>query len=508
MANLSKILTLGLLSTPLLSIAQKKPNVIIILADDIGYGDIEWVEDLPTINTPNIKRLADESLCFSNAHCTSATSTPSRYGLLTGKYPWRKKGKGIASGDAPLIIPPNSYTVATMFQSQGYHTAAIGKWHLGLGDKRGEQQWNSTVSPNPSDIGFAYSYLMAATADRTPCVFIENGKVENLDPKDPIQVSYTSNFEGQPTGYTNPEMLRLHPSHGHDMTIVDSISRIGYMKGGESARWHDEDIADKITDKAVAFIQKNKNEPFFLYFGTNDIHVPRMPHDRFKGKSGMGLRGDAILSFDYSIGKIIDTLDALGIADNTIIILTSDNGPVIDDGYQDQAVALLGNHQPSGTYRGGKYSAYQAGTRVPMMIRWKNGNIKNNINDNLFSHVDLLASLADIIGVKISPKNNLDSQNNAKHLLGKSKKGRKYILTNNANNTLSITTKQWRYIEPSKGARYNAKVNIELGNEPYDQLYYIKEDSKERINLATKKKKKTAQLKQILAKEKSKGYLE
>lgn len=509
MKTLLHVGALGLaMATPTLSMAQEKPNVIVILADDIGYGDVEWIDTLSTIHTPHVKKLADQSRRFSNAHCTSATSTPSRYGLLTGSYPWRKKGKGVASGDAPLLISPDTYTMATMFQSKGYATAAVGKWHLGLGSERGKQEWNKTVKPNPSDIGFAYSYLMAATADRTPCVFIENGKVENLDPNDPIEVSYTHNFENEPTGRTHPEQLRLHPSHGHDMTIVDSISRIGYMKGGDAARWHDEDIADKITDKAISFIQSHQDQPFFLYFGTNDIHVPRMPHDRFKGLSGMGLRGDAILSFDESVGRLLETLETLGIADNTIVILTSDNGGVVDDGYQDQSVKLLGTHQPNGIYRGGKYSAFQAGTRVPMMIRWTNGKVKSTTNDQPFSHIDLLASLAHIIQADIPNPEDIDSQNYAKHLLGKRRKGRKYVISNNANYTLSITSKRWTYIEPSEGAVYNSKVDIELGNDPNDQLYDLQKDPKEQINLATQKKRKTKKLKKILAKQKAKGYLE
>jgi len=300
--------TISLLPVCLSAQNNPPPNVVLILADDIGYGDLEWLKNSPTIHTPNVKRMADQSLCFSNAHATSATSTPSRYGLLTGMYPWRKTGTGIAAGDAAMIIKPDQFTMADMFKSEGYATAAVGKWHLGLGNETGKQNWNGEITPGLKELGFDYSFIMAATADRVPCVYIENGKAVNLDPHDPIEVSYITNLEGEPTGKTHPELLRLHPSHGHDMAIVDGISRIGYMKGGKSARWHDEDIADRITSKALEFIQSNKQKPFFLYVGTNDIHVPRMPHDRFKGKSGMGLRGDAILSFDYCVGKIMQTV--------------------------------------------------------------------------------------------------------------------------------------------------------------------------------------------------------
>ncbi|MHB9056614.1 MAG: sulfatase family protein [Paludibacteraceae bacterium] len=506
----SKLISAGMALLPLGFIAAQntKPNVIIILADDIGYGDIEWLRNLETVNTPNVKKLADESLRFSNAHATSATSTPSRYGLLTGMYPWRKAGTGIAAGDAAMIIKPEQYTMADMFQSAGYTTAAIGKWHLGLGNKTGKQNWNGLITPNLSDLGFNYSFIMAATADRVPCVFIENGKAVNLDPADPIQVSYTKNFEGEPTGKDNPELLRLHPSNGHAMTIVDGISRIGFMKGGHTARWHDEDIADNITDKAVQFIENNKDKPFFLYFGTNDIHVPRMPNDRFKGKSGMGLRGDAILSFDYCVGRVMHTLDSLNISDNTLIILTSDNGPVVDDGYKDQAAELLGNHKPSDKFRGGKYSAFEAGTRVPFLVHWKDNIKKTGVINQLFSQADLFASLAEIIGGKIEPDAAPDSRDYSKLLTGKCNKGRKYLIEQNQSNKLTVVDKNgWKYIESSHLEPYDKYTNIELGNSPQDQLYDLKIDSDEKNNLSSRQPKILKKLKTILESEKSKGYL-
>lgn len=214
---------------------------------------------------------------------------------------------------------------------------------------------------------------MAATGDRVPCVYIEDGRVVGLDPADPIEVSYSKPFEGEPTGRDNPELLtKLRPSHGHDMAIVNGVSRIGWMRGGRSALWVDEEICDRITEKAVDFIRRSaeSDKPFFLYFGTNDIHVPRVPNERFAGRSGMGPRGDAILSFDWQVGEIMRALDSLGIADNTLVILSSDNGPVIDDGYEDGAVEMLGDHRPWGEQRGGKYSAFEAGTRTPFVVRW------------------------------------------------------------------------------------------------------------------------------------------
>ncbi len=306
--------------------AEVRPNVIIIYADDLGFGDISG-NGSRTIATPHVDRVAREGVRFTNAHTAASTSTPARYGLLTGQYPWRKAGTGIAAGDAGMIIAPEQYTMANMFRQAGYTTGAVGKWHLGLGETA-RQAWNGTIAPGLNDIGFDYSFIMAATGDRVPCVYIENQQVVNLDPSDPIAVSYAEPFPGEPTGEKNPELLRMTPSHGHNQAIVNGIPRIGYMKGGKQALWRDEEIGDRITEKALRFIGDNRDKPFFLYLGTNDIHVPRVPNERFIGKSGMGPRGDAILSFDHTVGKVLACLDSLGIADNTLLIISSDNGPV------------------------------------------------------------------------------------------------------------------------------------------------------------------------------------
>lgn len=466
------------------------PNIVLIYADDVGYGDLECNGE-STVSTPNVNRLASEGVRFTNAHSTSATSTPSRFGMLTGVYPWRVPGTGIAPGDAGMIIRPEMYTIADLMHEAGYRTGAVGKWHLGLGDKTGEQDWNGLIRPGLEDIGFDWSFIMAATADRVPCVYIENSKVVDLDPSDPIEVSYSSPFDGVPTGKSNPELLtKLRPSHGHDQAIVNGISRIGYMKGGESALWQDESIAERITDKAVQFMSESKDKPFFLYFGTNDIHVPRYPSLRFQGKSGMGLRGDAILQFDWTIGKVLDAIDSLGIADNTIVILTSDNGPVVDDGYIDQAEELLGNHRPWGMFhaKGGKYSAFEAGTRVPMVVRCgkniKNSGKRGSVSDALFSHIDFLASFAELVGVKVPEGVAGDSCPALSRLLGTDTGDRPWIIEHNLANNLGIVSGDWKYIAPGRGPAYAPLTNTELGNSRTPQLYNLAEDVEELHNVA------------------------
>jgi arylsulfatase A-like enzyme len=473
---------------------EQLPNIILIYTDDVGYGDVSSY-GATEYTTPNIDKLAENGLLFTNSHATSATCTPSRYGLLVGEYPWRRKGTGIAPGDAALIIPTERFTMADMFKNAGYVTGVVGKWHLGLGPAGGPD-WNKEITPGPSDVGFDYSFLIPATGDRVPCVYTENNYVVDLDPNDPIYVRFGEKIGNEPTGRENPELLKMHPSHGHDMTIINGISRIGYMIGGKAARWVDEDMADVITDKAKAFIETNKNKPFFLFFSTHDIHVPRVAHDRFAGKSGLGPRGDVMLQLDWCVGELIDQIEKLKL-DNTIIIFSSDNGPVLDDGYQDQAVELLGNHNPFGPFRGGKYSVFEAGTRVPMIVYWK-GKVKKDVSNALFSQIDFLASFASLLNQDIPDGEATDSFNSINALLGKSKEDRDFVIEQSIASTLGIKKGSWKYIEPSKGQRVNKNVNIELGHDPEPQLYNMVDDPGEKNNVAKEFPEITKELANLL----------
>jgi len=481
---------------------SKKPNVVLIYADDIGYGDLSCY-GFSKVQTPNIDKLAAEGIRFTNSNCGASTSTPSRYALLTGQYAWRKEGTGIAPGDAAMIIKPTQNSMPRMFQTMGYKTAVVGKWHLGLGNETGKQNWNGLITPGLRELGFDYSYILAATGDRTPCVFIANGRVAHLDPNDPIEVSYTSNFLGEPTGKDNPELLKMKPSHTHNQSIVNGISRIGYMRGGKSALWVDENIADSITAKALNFIDANKNHPFFLYFATQDVHVPRVPHPRFAGKSGLGPRGDAILEFDWSVGEVMTKLKQLHLDENTLVIFSSDNGPVVDDGYQDQAVELLGEHKPWGPFRGGKYSSFEAGTRIPQIVRWTNV-VKPNISMALVTQLDWYASFASLIGYKLKSDEAPDSYNGIATLLGKNSNNRENVVKQNINNVLSIVVGEWKYIEPSNFGKINKDCKIEMGNDMKPQLYNLKNDIGEKVNLAESNPQKVVELKAMLDKVKTK----
>jgi len=483
-------------------LAQQKPNVIYIYADDLGYGDLSCY-GATKIHTPNLDRLSAQGIRFTNAHSTSATCTPSRYALMTGQYPWRKTGTDILPGDAALIIPTDKTTLPKVFKKAGYTAGIVGKWHLGLGDQV-DKNWNGEIKPGPNEVGFDYSFIFPATADRVPTVFLENHRVIALDSTDPIEVSYQNKIGNDPTGKEHPELLKMKssPGHGHDQTIVNGIGRIGYMSGGKTARWADEEMPLTFLEKAKSFIEQNKQHPFFLYYALTEPHVPRMPSTLFKGKSGLGFRGDAILQLDWAVGEILKQVKTLGIEKNTVIIFTSDNGPVLDDGYQDEAVTKLSGHTPRGPLRGGKYSAFEAGTRVPLIIHWP-GKIKPKVSDALICQMDLLASLSKLFHQKIPVGEAMDSENILDALMGKANKGRSVLVEQGG--ALSVVKGNWKYIEPNNGTAYNQLTGIETGNLPSPQLFDLSNDVGEKNNLAEKYPAKVKELQNLLQQIKAKS---
>ncbi len=476
--------------------AQQKPNVIFILADDLGYGDLSCYGS-KILSTPNIDKLAANGIRFTNGHATSPTCTPSRFAMMTGTYPWRQNGTGVLPGDAKMIIPTDKLTLPKVFKNAGYQTAIVGKWHLGLGDKV-EKNWNAEIKPGPNEVGYDYSFIFPATADRVPTVFMENHKVLATDQTDPIVVDYKQKVGNDPTGKENPELLKMmaSPNQGHNNTIVNGIGRIGFMSGGQKARWVDEEISYTFLDHVTQFIETNANKPFMLCYNATEPHVPRMPATQFKGKSGLGYRGDAILQFDWSVGEIMKALKLNKLDKNTIIILTSDNGPVLDDGYQDGATTAYHGEQ-LGALRGGKYSLLEGGTRVPFIVSWPN-KVKAGQSDALMSQIDFIASFAAMFNQKINIGEATDSENHINALFGKNKTGREVIIEGNTKNQIAIVKGDWKYIAPNNGVAYYALVGIEMGNSKDPQLYNLKEDLGERNNLASKYPDKVKELKNLL----------
>lgn len=427
--------------------SAEKPNIVLIYADDLGYGDI-GCNGATSVKTPNVDRIAREGLRFTSGYSSSATCTPSRYSMLTGEYAFRKKGTGVLPGDASLIVPTDRATLPSILKKAGYTTGSVGKWHLGLGDGKGLLDWNAEIKPGPREVGFDYSFIMAATGDRVPCVYLENQKVVALDRSDPIRVDYQKAFPGEPTGVSERDTLKLDWSHGHNMAVVNRIGRIGYMTGGKSALWVDEDMADTFTRKGCEFIEKNHEKPFFLYFATHDIHVPRVPNARFVGKTTMGPRGDVIVQFDDCVGRILDTLDRLHLTKNTLVILSSDNGPVLDDGYKDGAVEKLGDHKPAGPWRGGKYTIWEGGTRMPFLVRWP-GRVKLGTSDAIVSQVDFCASFAALTGQTLAADDAPDSFDVMAALLGDSTTGREFLLEHAGK--VAIRQGQWKFVPGGQG---------------------------------------------------------
>jgi arylsulfatase A-like enzyme len=452
----------------------QKPNIIFILADDLGYGEVGCY-GARAVQTPHVDRLAKEGLRFTSGYSTSSTCTPSRYSMLTGEYAFRRKGTGVLPGDAALIVPTDRATLPSILKRAGYATGAVGKWHLGLGAGKELLDWNAEIKPGPREVGFEYSFIMAATGDRVPCVYIENQRIVGLDPSDPLEVSYGQPIPGEPTGISERDHLKLDWSHGHNNAVVNGIGRIGFMKGGQAARWKDEDMADTFTRKGVEFIERHRDQPFFLYFATHDIHVPRVPHPRFVGQTSMGPRGDVIVQFDACVGELLDTLDRLQLTNRTLVILSSDNGPVLDDGYQDDAVEKLGDHKPAGPFRGGKYTIWEGGTRMPFIVRWP-GRVKPGVSEALVSQVDLCASFATLTGQQLGPRDAPDSLNVLPALLGESPTGREYVLEHSGR--VAIRQGQWKFI-PGTGGK-----NAKRGPSGGDALYDLAQDPAETTDVA------------------------
>ncbi len=462
--------------------ADDRPNIIIIYADDIGYGDFGCYGGTG-VDTPATDALAEGGIRFLGGYASAATCTPSRYSLLTGQYAFRNQNARILPGNAPLIIDTERPTIASFLKDAGYNTALIGKWHLGLGSADEPLDWNGLIAPGPKELGFEYSFHMAATGDRVPSVYIENGRIVDLDPNDPVEVSYRVPIGDEPTGVSHPEMLKQQADLQHSGTIVNGISRIGFMTGGHAARFKDEEMGDDYLKKAIEYIEDNKDEPFFMFYATHENHVPRVPHPRFVGSSSLGLRGDAISQFDWGVGKLVETLERLEIRDNTLIILSSDNGPVLFDGYWDAAIEYNGDHNAAGPWRGGKYSRWEGGTRMPFIVNWP-AKVKPGISDAIVSQVDLFASIATIIDEDLPEIEGFDSEDVSDALLGKSPHGREYLVQE-ALAQVALRKGNWKYIPPG-----TVRVRGGIGKHHVTQvtgrgfLFHLSEDPGETRNLA------------------------
>ena len=467
------------------------------MADDLGYGDVGAYGAKPeNVQTPHIDKLAESGLKFTSGYCSASTCTPTRYSFLTGTYAFRKEGTGIAPPNAPAIIQPSTETIATLLKQAGYKTAVIGKWHLGLGGPEGPD-WNGELKPGPIEIGFDYSFLLPTTNDRVPQIYVENHRVRDLDPNDPLWVGRKKPSKDHPTGITHRNTLRMNWNDGHNNTIHNGIGRIGFYSGGHAARFRDEDLADEWQMQANRWIEENKDAPFFLFFSSHDIHVPRMPHERFQGQSSMSYRGDAIVQLDWNVGEIMKTLERLNLTEKTLVIFVSDNGPVLDDGYDDYANEALNDHKPAGPFSGGKYTVREGGTRTPFITYWR-GKIQPGISDEMVSTIDLVASMAALTGVDLPQDGVLDSFNLLEVLLGTpGSKGRKYIVSqdNGQRGSYGLRDGNWKLQRHDAKRMYNGDLSMKMWPVPQYTLFNLDDDIGEMNNVSEQYPKIFARMK-------------
>jgi arylsulfatase A-like enzyme len=455
------------------------PNIIVIFADDVGWGDASSY-GATKIKTPNIDRLAREGQRFENGHASAAVCTPTRYSLITGQYAWRQntKGvnKGVAEGDSPLLIPTDMITAPGLLQQAGYRTGLIGKWHLGFGLTKPD--YNEDLRPGPLEVGFDEFFGIPATNDRIPTVLVRDHRVKDLDPKDPLRYSYDE-AEAKSQGMS---------------PLSAGRNRIGWSKGGKSAWWKDTELADINTRESVQFIERNKDKKFFLLFAPHNVHAPKIPGPRFLGTSGLGERADMLLELDASIGEILQTVDRLGLANDTLIIYSSDNGAYVinEDG-----------HRPNGPYRGIKSQLWEGGHRVPFIARWP-ARIQPGVSEDLVSTIDIPATICAAAGVTL-PKDALpDSYNLLPAMLGeKDAPKRDDLIVQSGPGDLGVLSGPWKYIpdlavaDGWKAARKDPDAPDRPG------LFNLSKDPGETKNLAQENPAEVQRLADLLAQAKS-----
>jgi arylsulfatase A-like enzyme len=472
-----------LLLAPLAAPAANPPaNVVLIYADDLGYGDVGCY-GATKIKTPNIDRLAAEGRLFTDAHSPSAVCTPSRYGLLTGRYPHRERLFAPIWSDSPLCIDPESVTLADVFHNAGYTTACVGKWHLGFG-MGGMPDWNGEVKPGPLELGFDYFFGVPVVNSHPPFFLMEGHRVLGLDPADPLTWK-----RGAPN---------LNTREFPEKVFNARQDQFGFS-GGKSAHdlYDDEQLMTRLTEEAVKVIVAQKEKSFFLYFATTAIHHPFTPHPRFKGTSEAGLYGDFVHELDWSVGEILAAIEKADVADRTLVLLTSDNGGMANGAGIE---ALKRGHRLNGDLQGFKFGAWEGGHRVPFIARWPGRIPAGTKSDQLISSIDLIRTFAGLLGQKLSEGSALDSLDILPALTGSPEKPVREELVIGPREPSHVCLRQgdWVFI-PAQGAggfRGNpghskaGNINSDLTPDgkvkpgaPPEQLYNLKTDPRQQVNV-------------------------
>lgn len=430
--------------------AQNKPNVVFIFVDDLGYGDLGCY-GATKVQTPNIDRLAKEGRMFTDAHSASAVCTPSRYALLTGEYPLRgNNGKGIwgpCSHTQPLLIDTNKLTLGQLFKNKGYSTAVIGKWHLGFGT--GKTDWNKPLRPGPLELGFDYYFGVPKVNSGYPYVYVENDRIVGWDPDDPLV------FGGKPASPTP-----TFPEATAGRKTPNKFS--GALKAHQI--YDDERTATLLTEKASKWIKENKQNPFFLYFATTNVHHPYTPNPRFKGTSQCGLYGDFIHELDWMVGEVIKCLEENNLSDNTLLIVTSDNGGMLNTATQ---LTWKAGHEMNGDLLGFKFGAWEGGHRVPFIARWPGKIEAGSTSNQLICTVDMLCTFAALTGQELATNDARDGVNVLPALVGNPDESlRDYlILAPRHSKNLAVRKGKWMYIgaQGDGGFGYNPKAHAKGG---------------------------------------------
>ncbi len=472
-----------------------KPNIVFILADDLGYGDIGCY-GATKVRTPNIDRLAREGMRFTDTHSPASVCTPSRYNLMTGRYCWRTwAGHGTLWANDPLLIEETRMTIASLLRGAGYDTGCVGKWHLGFG-KPGTPDWddllgpdfNSELRPGPLDVGFDYFYGMPAVGQH-PNIFIEGRRVVGLDPRDPIRFINDPRPEFQVEYFKRP---RTSPTNLQ-------------MASGKSAEYPFEDAALHLTGKAVSYIEQHREKPFFLYFAHRNIHSPLRPNARFKGTSEIGVYGDFIHELDWSVGEVLTTLDRLKLTDNTLVFFSSDNGGVHPSNRTNDYPGIRG-HKINGPLRGQKTEIYEGGHRVPFLARWP-GHVKAASQSNqLLALTDLLATFAELTNRKVPRDAGEDSFSFLSTLLSTTANQpvRQSLVTDSMMGLFAIQEGHWKLIQ-GQGSGGHYRKDGSVATDPLGQLYNLANDIGENKDLYAEMPDLVAHLTALLEKIKKDG---
>ncbi len=421
----------------------EKPNVIVIFTDDQGYGDASCLNPDAKFQTPNLDRLAAEGIAFTNGHCSDTVCTPSRYGLLTGRYSWRTlKKQGVFPAEVPCLITDQRMTLASMFGAIGYDTAMVGKWHLGMNfpGEVGNRNWSQPVTDMPLDKGFDYFYGIPASLNYGILAWFE-GRYARVPP----------------TVYTAKKPNDRHVDYRimppYENTPEETLEALGTMGMEVAPDFIDNECLTRFTDKAIAWMQGKEasarsGKPFFLYLPFTSPHYPVCPREEFWNQGHCGGYGEFVIETDHHVGRVLDYLEQSGLDDNTIVVYTSDNGP--ENSWRGR-VEEFGHHS-NGIYRGGKRDIYEGGHRVPFFMRWPKGiqNPGRECND-LVGLVDLMATFAEIVGAELPADAGEDSQSFAKILSDPYTPHERLPLINHgAGGRFAITEGTWKLVMAHK----------------------------------------------------------